>query len=94
VATYIQRRNKGPNWLPERWKRQYNVWHDDGFGYSVSLDGLDKLFDGRSSPGDFRACVEAADRAFRSGDRAAVFEWPSGRRLPDVPAGSGLEPRG
>jgi hypothetical protein len=88
VTTYIQRRNKGSALLPERWRRQYNVWSDDGFGFSVSLSGLDTLLDARRYPADFWACVQAADRAFKAGDLQAVFEWPSGRRLPQAPTGA------
>ena len=86
MAKYIQRRNKGPAVLPERWKRQYNVWFDDGFAFSVSLHGLDTLLEGGRFPADFWACVKAADSAFKAGDRDAVFEWPSGRRLATAPS--------
>ena len=81
MPQFIQRRNKGPRLLPDRWKRQYNVWSDDGFGFSVSLSGLDSLLDGRRNPADFWTCVEAADNAFLAGDNNTVIEWPSGRRL-------------
>jgi len=86
VAKYIQRRNRGSALRPERWRRHYNVWYDDGFGMSVSLAGLDTLFDARKYPAEFWACVAAADRAFKSGDTEAVFEWPIGRRLPSAPS--------
>jgi hypothetical protein len=85
VATYIQRRNRGPALRPGRWKRHYNVWYDDGFGMSVSLSGLDTLLDARRVPADFWACVEAADAAFMAGDRDAVIEWPTARRLEQRP---------
>lgn len=87
VASYIQRRNKGPRWLPAARRRVYNVLYDDGFGYSVSLQDLDRLLDAGRFPADFSTCVAAADEAFESGDRDAVFEWPSGRRLPKRPSG-------
>lgn len=85
VARYIQRCNKGPALLPERWKRQYNVWFEDGPGFSVSLSGLDTLLEGGRFPADFWACVHAADRAFKAGDRDAVFEWPTGHRRDSAP---------
>lgn len=82
MPQYIQRRDKGPRLLPQRWRRFYNVWHDDGFGFSVTLQGLDTLLDGGRFPADYWACVHAADDLFKSGDRDGVVEWPSGRRLP------------
>jgi hypothetical protein len=72
VARYIQRRNRGSALLPERWRRQYNVWYDGGFRFSVSLSGLDTLLEAHRYPGDFWACVEAADLAFKAGDRQAA----------------------
>jgi hypothetical protein len=95
MAAYIQRRNKGPAVLPERWRRQYNVWFEVGFGFSVSLSGLDKLLDGGRNPRDFWACVHAADRAFKLGDHEAVFEWPSGRRrrCPSARRGNCIAPQ-
>lgn len=80
MTQYIQRRDKGPSLLPERWRRHYNVWFDDGFGFSVTLQGLDTLLDGSRFPADFRACVQAADELFKAGDRKGVVEWPSGNR--------------
>jgi len=88
VTQYIQRRDKGPRLLPERWRRQYNVWFDDGFGFSVTLDGLDKLLDARSAPSNFWACVNVADELFKAGDLDRVVEWPSGMRKQQPSPGS------
>jgi hypothetical protein len=87
VGKYIQRRDKGPAVLPERWRRHYNVCFEDGFAIFVSFSGLDTLLDVGRYPADFWACIQAADQAFKSGDREAVFEWPGGQRLPSAPAG-------
>lgn len=78
MTSYIQRRNRV-------WRPHYNVWDDTGFGFSVSRSGLATLLDNNANADAFKACVDAADRAFKERDRDAVIEWPTGVRHAAAP---------
>jgi hypothetical protein len=77
-------RNAGPSFP---WDlaplRRYEILFADGTRRVVNFQKVDSLLNGRSSPGDFWATIQEAERAYSATDTSFV-EYPAGRRIPDA----------